>query len=39
MVAGSTCPECGGSLQSNGGNDYECPECGNEFDGADIFLP
>jgi tRNA(Ile2) C34 agmatinyltransferase TiaS len=39
MVAGATCPECGSSVRSQGGTDYECRECGQEFDSADLFLP
>lgn len=39
MVAGSTSPACGSAVESAGGTDYECRECGHEFDGADLFLP
>ena len=37
--AGSTCPECGGQLQSvDGGMNYRCRDCDREFDSADVFL-
>lgn len=39
MVAGTRCPECGGSVRSLVGTDYRCRDCGREFDGADLFLP
>jgi tRNA(Ile2) C34 agmatinyltransferase TiaS len=38
MQAGSDCPECTGQLISANGLDYECKECGTEFDSADVFL-
>jgi len=36
--AGSSCPECGGRLESTDGVTYRCRDCGREFDSADIFL-
>jgi len=39
MVAGADCPECGSSVRTSDGTDYECRECGREFDAADLFLP
>jgi tRNA(Ile2) C34 agmatinyltransferase TiaS len=39
MVAGARCPECESAVDSEGGTDYECRECGHEFDAADLFLP
>jgi tRNA(Ile2) C34 agmatinyltransferase TiaS len=38
-MAGTSCPECGGQVRNAGGTDYECRDCGNEFDDADLFLP
>ncbi len=37
--AGSDCPECGGQLESDdGGMNYRCRGCGQEFDSADVFF-
>lgn len=36
--AGSSCPECGGQLETTDGMTYVCRDCGREFDSADVFL-
>ena len=39
MINGSGCPNCGASVRTDDGTEYECPECGETFDVADLFLP
>ncbi|EMA53892.1 hypothetical protein C451_08636 [Halococcus thailandensis JCM 13552] len=38
MISGSTCPECGGHVQTQDGLGYVCTDCGTEFDVADLFV-
>ena len=38
MITGSTCPECGGHVQTQDGLGYVCTDCGTEFDVADLFV-
>lgn len=36
--AGSSCPECGGQLETDDGMTYVCRDCGASFDSADVFF-
>ncbi|WP_255459098.1 MULTISPECIES: hypothetical protein [Halostella] len=36
---GSDCPHCGTVLKTGNGTDYECPDCGRQYDHADLFYP
>jgi len=38
-MAGKRCPECDGYVSSADGMEYECRDCGREFDDTDLFLP
>jgi tRNA(Ile2) C34 agmatinyltransferase TiaS len=39
MIDGSVCPHCSGHVRTTNGSDYECTDCGESFDAADLFLP
>ena len=39
MIDGSTCPACSGHVSTANGTEYECDDCGETFDSADLFLP
>ena len=39
MINGSECLHCSGHVSTTNGTDYECDNCGTEFDSADLFLP
>lgn len=38
-VNGTECPGCGSVVETENGTDYECPDCGKQFDHADLFYP
>lgn len=37
FIDGNRCPECDATMRTDDGMDYECPDCGATFDGADLF--
>lgn len=39
FIDGNSCPECGDTLETTDGTEYECPDCERSFDAADLFYP
>ncbi len=38
-MARTECQECGGRVARRSGTTYECQDCGELVDAADMFLP